>query len=86
VALYSHALTSAEVQQNFEFGADTDLLPVVTAGQDVMVNLPDRAMLQGKLADDRLLNDQLAAAQCGQRPIAAGACSNPDSRKSSAGY
>jgi Concanavalin A-like lectin/glucanases superfamily/K319L-like, PKD domain len=59
VALYARALTPAEIQQNFQFGADSNLPPMVTAGADVIVNLPDAAKLKGELVDDRLPNGPL---------------------------
>ncbi len=59
VALYARALNANEVKQNFEFGADTNLPPVVSAGENMIVNLPDQALLLGKLIDDRLALQQL---------------------------
>ncbi len=41
VAIYARALTSAEVVQNFNFGADANLPPVVSAGDDAVVNWAD---------------------------------------------
>jgi len=38
VAIYSRALTISEIQQNFNFGANINLPPVVSAGADTVVN------------------------------------------------
>ncbi|MGH7494879.1 MAG: LamG-like jellyroll fold domain-containing protein [bacterium] len=59
VAIYGRALSATEVQQNFEFGADTNLPPFVFAGGDQMINLPHPAPLQGLLLDDRLQPEQI---------------------------
>ncbi|RIK70441.1 hypothetical protein DCC62_22730 [candidate division KSB1 bacterium] len=59
VAIYDRALSAEEVQQNFEFGADTNLPPIVFAGEDQTLDLPNAAPLQGFLLDDRLSSDQL---------------------------
>ncbi len=60
VAIYDRALSAEDVQQNFEFGADTNLPPLVFAGEDLTLDLPHAAALQGFLLDDRLSSDQLA--------------------------
>ncbi len=59
-AIYNRALSAAEVLQNFEFGADTNLPPFVFAGNDQTINLPSAATLQGLLIDDRLQPEQIA--------------------------
>lgn len=59
VALYSRALTPKEIQTHFEFGADTNLAPVISAGADQIVNLPGSAELLGLVTDDRFLSDQV---------------------------
>ncbi len=59
VALYSRALNANEVKQNFEFGADTNLPPLVSAGENMIINLPNQALLLGKLLDERLTLPQL---------------------------
>lgn len=60
VALYSSALTPAEIATNFEVGADANLAPVVSAGADQVVNLPSSLSLKGAVVDDRLLNGSLS--------------------------
>lgn len=60
VALYSSALTAAEIATNFEVGADANLAPVVFAGADQVVNLPSTLSLRGTVVDDRLLNSNLS--------------------------
>lgn len=60
VAIYDRALSAAEVQQNFEFGADTNLPPIVFAGGDLTLDLPNAATLQGFLLDDRLMPEQIS--------------------------
>ncbi|NJL48607.1 MAG: LamG domain-containing protein [Leptolyngbyaceae cyanobacterium SM2_5_2] len=60
VALYSTALTPAEVNTNFEVGANANLAPVISAGADQVINLPGTVTLRGSVVDDRLLNDQLS--------------------------
>jgi hypothetical protein len=59
IALYSRALTPAEIQQNYEYGADTNLAPLVAAGIDQTINLPAIAQLVGTLSDDRRATNQL---------------------------
>ncbi|HEX4948950.1 MAG TPA: LamG-like jellyroll fold domain-containing protein [Blastocatellia bacterium] len=58
VALYSRALSSEEVQQNFAFGANTNLAPAVEAGADQVVDLPAVAQLSGSVTDDRAQADE----------------------------
>lgn len=41
VAIYNRALTISEIQQNFNFGANLNLPPVVSAGADAVVNWSD---------------------------------------------
>jgi hypothetical protein len=59
IAIYSRALTPKDIQQNFEFGANTNLPPVISAGPDQTINwpeaqpLPIRAELQGRATHDR---------------------------------
>lgn len=59
VAIYSRALTADEVRQNYEFGADTNLPPVISAGQDQVIDwaeaqpLPIMAQLVGTTTHDR---------------------------------
>ncbi|MFG6102783.1 hypothetical protein D0962_12310 [Leptolyngbyaceae cyanobacterium CCMR0082] len=59
VALYSRALSAIDVQQNYQFGADTNLTPIVFAGQDQVINIPEDAQLQGAVFDERLLPEEL---------------------------
>ncbi|MBD2112833.1 MULTISPECIES: LamG domain-containing protein [Cyanophyceae] len=60
VALYSSALTPAEIATNFEVGADANLAPVVSAGADQVINLPSALSLKGAVMDDQLLNGNLS--------------------------
>ncbi|MBW4482225.1 MAG: LamG domain-containing protein [Tildeniella torsiva UHER 1998/13D] len=60
VALYSSALTPAEIATNFEVGADANLAPVVSAGADQVINLPSTLSLRGAVVDDQLLNGDLS--------------------------
>jgi hypothetical protein len=59
VAIYSRALSLEEVQQNFKFGSDTNLPPVISAGSDQVINwsdsqpLPIRSELKGRTTHDR---------------------------------
>jgi hypothetical protein len=56
VALYSRALTPAEIQQNYDYGADTNLSPVVSVGASQTLNvptLPATLPLTGAFVDDR---------------------------------
>ncbi|BAY67087.1 hypothetical protein NIES22_72310 (plasmid) [Calothrix brevissima NIES-22] len=59
VAIYSRALTADEVRQNYEFGADTNLPPVISAGEDQVIDwaqtqpLPIVAQLTGRITHDR---------------------------------
>ena len=56
LAVYSRALAADEVMQNYRFGPDTNLPPVVSAGQDREVNqqpLPVTVQLEGSVTDDR---------------------------------
>ena len=59
VALYERALTPTEVRLHYEFGADTNLPPILSAGQDLLINwpveksLPITAKLSGRLTHDR---------------------------------
>ncbi|MEZ4712461.1 MAG: LamG-like jellyroll fold domain-containing protein [Caldilineaceae bacterium] len=62
VALYSRALSPAEIKQNFDFGANTNLSPTVMAGPDQMINLLT-TQLQGAVLDDRLLSEQITDIQ-----------------------
>lgn len=41
VAIYSRALTLGEIEQNFKFGANANLPPVVSAGANAVVNWSD---------------------------------------------
>ncbi len=61
VALYNRALRPEEVRQNYEFGANVNLAPVIEAGPDQVIDLPNVATLQGIVTDDRLLADQVEA-------------------------
>ncbi|MBK8195860.1 MAG: LamG domain-containing protein [Lewinellaceae bacterium] len=66
VAIYSRALSPEEIVQNFDFGADANLPPVVSAGPDLTVNWPDwtdtalpqpagvSAGLNGRVTHDRV--------------------------------
>ncbi len=58
-AIYNRALTATDVKQNFEFGANTNLAPLVEAGPDQIIKLPETAQLQGRLTDDRLAPDHI---------------------------
>lgn len=57
-AIYSRALTADEVRQNYEFGANANLPPVVFAGSDQVINwaqaAPIVAQLAGSTTHDRL--------------------------------
>jgi PKD repeat protein len=59
VALYSRALSPVEVRTNFEIGADANLAPVLSAGTDRVINLPETLTLKGTATDDRLLTEQI---------------------------
>lgn len=65
VALYNRALTPAEVQQNFEFGADTNLPPLVLAGPDQTINTLT-TQLQGAVLDEGLLAEKITNVQWSQ--------------------
>ncbi|PSR19015.1 hypothetical protein C8255_04520 [filamentous cyanobacterium CCP3] len=60
VALYSSALTDAEIATNFEVGADANLAPVISAGADQVVTFPGPLALKGTVVDDQLLNGELS--------------------------
>ncbi|MBE9159639.1 hypothetical protein IQ265_22795 [Nodosilinea sp. LEGE 06152] len=60
VALYSSALTAAEIATNFEVGADANLAPVISAGTDQVVTFPGPLLLRGTAVDDQLLNSDLS--------------------------
>ncbi|PSN79918.1 hypothetical protein C8B47_09195 [filamentous cyanobacterium CCP4] len=60
VALYSSALTDAEIATNFEVGADANLTPVISAGADQVINFPGPLSLKGSMVDDQLLNGELS--------------------------
>ncbi|WP_017299436.1 LamG-like jellyroll fold domain-containing protein [Nodosilinea nodulosa] len=60
VALYSSALSPAEIATNFEVGADANLAPVVSAGGDQVINLPGSLTLKGVVIDDQLLTGDLS--------------------------
>jgi hypothetical protein len=60
VAIYSRALSQDEITQNFEFGADANLPPVVSAGGDTVLDWDDTKdaeqiafTLAGKVTHDR---------------------------------
>lgn len=57
VALYSRALSAAEVAQNFDFGkasfGDVKLPPLVFAGTEQVLAQPGQLRLQGRLTPDR---------------------------------
>jgi hypothetical protein len=57
VAIYSRALTTAEVRQNFEFDADAHLPPVISTGGDQVIDwsepLPARVELVASATYDR---------------------------------
>jgi hypothetical protein len=52
-AIYSRALDAREVAQNFAFGSDTSLPPIVAAGPDQVIDLPGMATLAGSVLSDR---------------------------------
>ncbi|RMF63705.1 MAG: hypothetical protein D6742_16795, partial [Cyanobacteria bacterium J069] len=86
VALYSRALTPAEVKTNFEVGADANLAPVISAGSSQVVNLPGTVTLKGAVTDDRLLNDQLSvlwSQPAGPSPVS---FSNPESLETTVSF
>ncbi|MGG6237505.1 LamG-like jellyroll fold domain-containing protein [Nodosilinea sp. AN01ver1] len=60
VALYSSALTAAEIATNFEVGANANLAPVLSAGADQVVTFPGPLSLRGTVIDDQLLNGDLS--------------------------
>ncbi|MGH7594862.1 MAG: LamG-like jellyroll fold domain-containing protein [bacterium] len=59
VAIYSRALGPDEVKQNFDFGADANLPPIVSAGPDKIIDWEDihlpkiATMLEGRITHDR---------------------------------
>jgi hypothetical protein len=59
VAIYSRALSPDEVKQNFDFGADANLPPIVSAGPDRIIDWQDIQMpkiavtLDGRVTHDR---------------------------------
>lgn len=57
VAIYSRALSLEDVQQNYKFGPDTNLPPVISAGPDQEINwsdsLPILSQLNGRATHDR---------------------------------
>ena len=52
VALYGRALTVDEVMQNYRFGADADLPPIVHAGPDAVIDWADGTPVTTKLKGD----------------------------------
>lgn len=59
VAIYSRALSPDEVKQNFDFGADANLPPIVSAGPDKIIDWQD--IQQPKIAttlDGRVTHDR----------------------------
>jgi hypothetical protein len=60
VALYSTALTAAEIATNFEVGADVNLAPVVSAGPDQVITFPTPLALKGAVVDDQLSTETLS--------------------------
>ena len=56
VAVYGRALARDEIEQNYLFGANADLPPVISAGPDMVVDastLPAQVKLSGKVTHDR---------------------------------
>ncbi|MCI0696583.1 LamG domain-containing protein [candidate division KSB1 bacterium] len=59
VAIYSRALSPDEVKQNFDFGADANLPPIVSAGLDQVIDWSDTQQskivvpLDGRVTHDR---------------------------------
>jgi len=59
VAIYSRALSPDEVKQNFDFGADANLPPIVSAGPDKIIDWQDIQLpkiattLDGRVTHDR---------------------------------
>ncbi|MGH7451148.1 MAG: PKD domain-containing protein, partial [bacterium] len=59
VAIYSRALSPDEVKQNFDFGADANLPPIVSAGSDQVIDWSDTRQskivvpLDGRVTHDR---------------------------------
>ncbi|HSF85728.1 MAG TPA: LamG-like jellyroll fold domain-containing protein [Acidimicrobiia bacterium] len=61
VALYDRALTAEEVDQNWRYGANTDLPPVVNAGSDRVIDapsLPAMTQLAPHIVHDRPTEDE----------------------------
>ncbi len=57
VALYSRALSPQDIQQNYHYGADTNLPPIVSAGEDKIIDestiQPVEVQLVGRATHDR---------------------------------
>ncbi|MCG3154872.1 MAG: hypothetical protein DKINENOH_01468 [bacterium] len=86
VAIYDRALSAEEVQQNFEFGADTNLPPIVFAGGDQTLDLPNAAALQGFLLDDRLMPEQISVKWTQVSGVTNVVFENPDALNTQANF
>jgi hypothetical protein len=72
LAVYDRALSQAEIRQNYEFGADNNLPPIVSAGADQVIDWSDVSQqeiattLNGRVTNDRATpNGSITWAQVG---------------------
>jgi len=61
VAVYNRALSEDEIRQNYEFGADNNLPPIISAGDDQVVDWSDTSQPEIAVAlNGRVTNDRVA--------------------------
>jgi hypothetical protein len=72
IAVYDRALSQAEIRQNYQFGADNNLPPIVSAGADQVIDWSDTSQpeiavaLNGRVTNDRaVLQGNINWAQVG---------------------
>lgn len=58
LAIYSRALSPAEIAQNYKFGADTNLPPIVLSGGYREIDLTESIVLNGIILSGQVLDDR----------------------------